>query len=199
MVEALVGLLRNSENCNSSDVKAYLQKHEGLIYKMQNVVTLSIRDAVLTKHLDTIKTITKSFVDSSVEDFPICSPYAPYLAWASQFIIFCRQSQQLEKVQRQVKGLEKDMEDKVEKCNSIKNIVDSLHKEGYVPLFEREIEEDRERIKQFLAFQSNLHGNAKQEQDVYQTFEKRFFQELEECVIKKKIAVGIQSKMLAKK
>lgn len=67
---------------------------------MQNVVYANIRDSVLTKHLDTIKTITKSFVDSSTEDFKICSPYAPYLAWASQFIIYCRQAQQLDKVQK---------------------------------------------------------------------------------------------------
>jgi hypothetical protein len=35
MVEALVGLLRNSQNVTSSDVRVYLQKHEGLLYKMQ--------------------------------------------------------------------------------------------------------------------------------------------------------------------
>ena len=34
MVEALVGLLRNSQNVTSSDVRVYLQRHEGLLYKM---------------------------------------------------------------------------------------------------------------------------------------------------------------------
>jgi hypothetical protein len=34
MVEALVGLLRNSENVTSYDVQIYLKKHEGLMYKM---------------------------------------------------------------------------------------------------------------------------------------------------------------------
>ena len=92
MIEALVGLLRNSENVTSGDVRCYLQKHEGLLYKMQNVVCMNIRDVVLTKHFETIKRITKSFVDSSTEDFLICSPYAPFLAWASQFIILCRQN-----------------------------------------------------------------------------------------------------------
>lgn len=38
-----------------------------------------------------------------------------------------------------MKALEKDLEEKVEKQTSIKNIVDSLNKEGYIPLFEREI------------------------------------------------------------
>lgn len=43
MIEALVGLLRNTEEVHSSDVKCYLAKHEGLIYKMQNVVYAEIR------------------------------------------------------------------------------------------------------------------------------------------------------------
>jgi hypothetical protein len=34
MIEALVGLLRNSENVTSYDVQIYLKKHEGLMYKM---------------------------------------------------------------------------------------------------------------------------------------------------------------------
>lgn len=109
MIEALIGLLRNSEHVSSSDVRCYLQKHEGLMYKMQNVVVMNIRDQVLTKHLETIKRITKSFVDSSTEDFLTCSPYAPFLAWASQFVILCRQGQQMEKVQAQVKTIEKDL------------------------------------------------------------------------------------------
>jgi hypothetical protein len=91
MIEALIGLLRNTEEVRSIDVKVYLNKQEGLIYKMQNVVYAEIRDAVLNKHLETIKAITKSYIDSaSGEDFKICSPFAPFLAWASQFIIYCR-------------------------------------------------------------------------------------------------------------
>lgn len=109
MIEALVGLLRNSENVTSSDVRCYLQKHEGLLYKMQNVVCMNIRDAVLNKHFETIKRITKSFVDSATDGFLVCQPYAPFLAWASQFIILCRQNQQLEKVQAQVRTIEKDI------------------------------------------------------------------------------------------
>lgn len=161
MVEALVGLLRSSEYCKSSDVQCYLQKHEGLMYKMQNIVYANIRDAVLTKHLETIKNITKSFVDSSTEDFLVCSPYAPFLAWASQFIIFCRQAQQLDKVQQQLRSLEKDMEEKVEKQTSIKNIVKSLNDEGFVQLFEREINEDMQRIETYKQLEGSVLAKAK--------------------------------------
>ena len=90
MIEALIGLLRNTENCSSSDVQIYLKKYEGLIYKMQNIVYAKMRDSVLNKHLETIKLITKSFIDSTTEDFKVCSDFAPFLAWSSQFIIYCR-------------------------------------------------------------------------------------------------------------
>ena len=102
MIEALIGLLRNTENCSSSDVQIYLKKYaikilqtllkkyECLIYKMQNIVYAKMRDSVLNKHLETIKLITKSFIDSTTEDFKVCSDFAPFLAWSSQFIIYCR-------------------------------------------------------------------------------------------------------------
>jgi small-conductance mechanosensitive channel len=90
MTETLVSLLRNQEESKSGDVKVYLMKYEGLIYKMDTVEPAKIRDCVLTKHLDTVKTITKSFVDSSSEDYKVCSKFAPFLAWASQFLIYCR-------------------------------------------------------------------------------------------------------------
>jgi hypothetical protein len=83
MIEALVGLLRNTEYVTSQDVKCYIQKHEGLLYKMQNIVVIKIRDSVLNKHFETIKRITKSFVDSATDGFLVCQPYAPFLAWAS--------------------------------------------------------------------------------------------------------------------
>lgn len=55
--------------------------------------------------------------------------------------------QQFEKVEKQVKSIEKDLDEKLEKQTSVKNIVDSLTKEGYVQLFEREIKEDELRIE----------------------------------------------------
>ena len=57
-----------------------------------------MKDSVLEKHIETLKVITKSFIDSSAEDYKQCSPYAPFIAWASQFIMYCRHNQQLEKI-----------------------------------------------------------------------------------------------------
>lgn len=37
MIEAMVGLLRNSKTVSPSDVRIYLQKYEGLMFKMTNI------------------------------------------------------------------------------------------------------------------------------------------------------------------
>lgn len=97
---------------------------------MQYAVCHDVKDSVLTKHLETIKVITKSFVDNTSDDYKVCSPYAPFLAWASQFIIFCRYQHQLDKIAIQVLNLKKELVEKNEKHLSIKNIVDSLAKDG---------------------------------------------------------------------
>jgi len=39
MVEALIGLLRDSVDCTPKDVKVYLSKFDGLKYKMMHAVS----------------------------------------------------------------------------------------------------------------------------------------------------------------
>lgn len=62
-----------------------------------------------------------------------------------------------------MRSLEKDMEDKVEKQTSIKNIVKSLNDEGFVQLFEKEIREDQTRIDSYKQLQASIVNKAKQE------------------------------------
>ncbi len=95
-------------------------------------------------------------------------------------------------MQQQVKSLEKELEEKVEKQTSVKNIVDSLNQEGYIQLFQKEIQDDEARIAQFEAIQSSIQQRAEVEQNVYLNFEKSFFKELADFVIKKKIALNIR-------
>lgn len=54
MVEALIGMLRNSDVVSSNDVKTYLEKHEGLIYKMNNIVYANLNIEVQKKHFETL-------------------------------------------------------------------------------------------------------------------------------------------------
>lgn len=142
-----------------------------------------------------MKGLTKVYVDSeSGPEYKICSPYAPFLAWAQQFVVYCKYAVQLDKVQKQIKALEKELEERQEKYTSLKNIVDSFTKDGYLALFEREIREDEERINRYELLEEGMIARAKDEQAVYLNFEKRFFQELEQFVIKKKMASSISQK-----
>jgi hypothetical protein len=57
MLEAFIGLIRNSESANNKDVEVYIEKHEALIYKMQKVKPEVIRENVINKHFNTIKSV----------------------------------------------------------------------------------------------------------------------------------------------
>lgn len=57
MLEAFVGLIRNSEASSNVDVELYLQKHESLMFKMQKVKPEDIRENVINKHFSTIKNV----------------------------------------------------------------------------------------------------------------------------------------------
>jgi parvulin-like peptidyl-prolyl isomerase len=120
------------------------------------------------------------------EDYQVCEPFKAFHAWAIQFIIFCRENKDLDKLNREIKGLERELEDKVEKSLSLQNIVDAFTKDGYITLFEREIAEDKQRIAQYEKLQKSMADRAGEEQRTYQNFERQFFKELEEFVVRKK-------------
>lgn len=108
-----------------------------------------MRDSVMSKHFETIKIITKSFIDSATEEYRTCSPFAEFLTWATVFVTWSRYSQQYDKVDTQVSNLYKELDDKVEKQETIRSIIESYTKDGYYALFEREIEEDQKRIARY--------------------------------------------------
>lgn len=78
-----MGLIRNSESSNNQDVEVYLQKHEGLIYKMNKVKPEEVKEGVLNKHFQAIKNVQKSFIDPQDPEYQQCSPYAAFIAWSS--------------------------------------------------------------------------------------------------------------------
>ena len=69
MIESLIGLIRNTENVSSTDVKLYLAKYDGLVYKMQNCVYTNMKDDVLTKHKNTLEQINKHFTQAEDSEF----------------------------------------------------------------------------------------------------------------------------------
>jgi len=80
----------------------------------------------------------------------------------------------------------------------VKVLIETLAKEGYAPFFAREIEEDTKKVQVYNEMLDRLEGKAREEQLVYQHFERKFFQELEEFVIKKKMSAGVASALFKK-
>ena len=83
MADAFVGVLENQENPSSATVTSYFENVDVLFDKINNANPRKTSDAIAEKHFDTVKRITKSFIDSSTEDFKHCSVFAPFIAWAT--------------------------------------------------------------------------------------------------------------------
>ena len=173
----------------------YVKDPEKLIFKMQQANPLELSDSALTKHLDTIKSITKSYIDSSNEDFKMCSPFAPFLAWASQFVIFCRHAQQQAKVENQIVSLEKSMEGQQNKKKTLQSVLEGFIQDGYIEFFKAEIEDDEARIQRYRAFLSDITDECLETQRVFLNFEKGFFSDLEQVVIQKKMTAHLKKQM----
>lgn len=103
---------------------------------MQKVDPLKIKGHVLTKHLGTMKALTKSFTDSSEPDYKECSPYAAFIAWGSQFSLLCGDASQENKCARKIAAYERDLDMKASKKATIESILDNFNKDGYTAFFQ---------------------------------------------------------------
>ena len=90
MAESFVGVIENEENPSSTAVNAYFENIDTLLDKLNNANPRRTTEQVAEKHFEVIKRITKSFIDSATENFKDCSPYAPFLAWVTQYVILVR-------------------------------------------------------------------------------------------------------------
>eukprot|EP00347_Sterkiella_histriomuscorum_P004679 403359521 len=188
MLEAFVGLIRNSESSNNQDVEVYLEKHEGLLYKMQRVKAEEVKENVINKHFNTIKNIQKSFIDSTDPDYLQCSPYAAFIAWASQFVILCKDTQFHQKCLAALASVNRDIESKKLKRETQQAILDNFNKDGYITFLEKEVSEEEQRIQDYQRLDAKLRNKAAEDQQKLYGYEKEFFQNLEQAVINKKQA-----------
>lgn len=186
MMEAFIGLIRNSEACNNKDVELYLMKYESLNFKMQRVRSEDIREGVINKHFATIKAVQKSFIDGTDPDFNECSPYAAFIAWASQFVVLCKDQQYLQKCLAGLGTLNRDLDSKKLKRETVQAILDNFNKDGYISFLQTEVSEEEQRIGDYQRTQRDLKFKAAENQDQLVNFEKVFFQALENVVINKK-------------
>jgi hypothetical protein len=99
MAVAFVGLMKNKEEVSEDEIFECLHDPEILIDKIQKVEPALIDESVVKTHMDTDKHITKSFVDSTQEDYKTCSPFAAFLAWSSQFMVLVQYAKASAKLQ----------------------------------------------------------------------------------------------------
>ena len=90
MAEAFVGVLENQENPSMQTVISYFDNAESLLDRLNLANPRRSSEGIAEKHFETVKRITKSFIDSSTENFKECSPFAPFIAWCTQYIILIR-------------------------------------------------------------------------------------------------------------
>lgn len=60
-----------------------MEKPEVTLDKMSKADPMDVSDEVTDTNFNTIKSITKNFIDDTNENFSKCSQYAPFLAWTS--------------------------------------------------------------------------------------------------------------------
>jgi hypothetical protein len=159
---------------------------------MQKVDPRTIRDNVISKHFETIKQIQKPFIDSTNEEYPECSPYAAFIAWASQFIVLCKDTQIEVKCTAGINSLKRDMEQKKNKKAMIQSILDNFIKDGYISFIEEEIRGEEARVQLYEETREQLIEETVQEQKHYVGFEREYFSEMEQQIIRKKIANNLK-------
>jgi hypothetical protein len=108
-----------------SETRAEFKTHSNLIEKMINAMATNFQvdNAVVDNQKDQLKDIQKSFTDSTLEDNKYCQPYAALLAWAQNYPFFLKHNQQMLKVITDIQKAQKELDQKVEKMNNIKNVL----------------------------------------------------------------------------
>ena len=69
----------------------------------------------------------------------LCVPYYPFLAWGQQFYQYTTTLHGYDKITKQIAAHEKELDEKNEKISSLQSIIDTIDKNNYIGMFEREI------------------------------------------------------------
>ena len=83
-----------------------------MLDKINAVDPLLISEAIADRHYETIKAITKCFIDNTNENYKKCSDFAAYLAYATQFIILVKHSKKEKEVKASYQSVEKEINDR---------------------------------------------------------------------------------------
>ena len=89
-------------------------------------------------------------------------------------------------------SIHKEIEQKEIKRAQVQNALNTFNSENYLGYFQKEVEKDLDRLKRFEHLYETIKEEAVEEQNNYLRFEKHFFNDLEQIVIKKKMATAIR-------
>jgi chromosome segregation ATPase len=150
MLVAFCSLVNMSQS-RLSDVKEDFKNHSQITEKMINAMATNFQvdNDVVERQREALKEVQKSFTDPTLQDNRICQPYAALLAWAQNYPFFLKHNQQMLKVVSDIQKAQKELDQKVEKIQNIKNVLASLDKEGYYELFRTQIAEDTALIEKY--------------------------------------------------
>ena len=141
---------------------------------------------ILDKHKESLRDIQKAFTDSSDRDNAACQPFAALLAWAQNYPFYIQHVTQLLKLNSDVAKAAKELEFKQEKIANIKGVVAQI--DSNIALLQKSVDEDNNRLSHYQEINAEMQENVRAEQANYLNFEKIFFSELEQFVIKKKMS-----------
>ena len=83
--------------------------------KLNNANPRKTSEPVVEKHFETIKRITKSYIDSATENFKECAPFSPFIAWVTQYIMLIRYLQAEDKAEKSMHSIKKEIDQKEHK------------------------------------------------------------------------------------
>ena len=133
----------------------------------------------------------KAFTDSTHTENRSCQPYSALLAWAQNYPFYVQHINQLLKLNQDLNKATKELEQKVEKTNNIKAVIVQI--DSNIDLLQKSIDQDNERLAHYQKIDEEMHERVRVEQATLANFEKLFFNELEQFVIKKKMAASFKN------
>lgn len=151
-----------------------------MIDKLNGANPKKVSETVADRHFETVKKLTKSFMDSASGDYKECSPFAAYLAWVTQYIILCRYSQVEEKAEKSATSLRKEQEQKELKKNGVTKTMQGIQNENFLGYFQKELNHDIERFRTFQEMYTGLRSRVTAGQEQFSNFEKHYFHQLEQ-------------------
>jgi len=200
MLEALCGLLRNAEKGTNQDVEMYLKKHEGLIWKLNKVDPSHVSEAVCQSHLGTVERITKHFVEPKVIDYEICNDYLPLLTWTTRFISLCNYARGDRLINEAFEKMKVDMADGESRIKILIAIKEAMKTNTITRYIYEDSKKDAQNTEIIQGLRLEVDGVYLDLRKLYEGhYEKYYFNELEQDVIKKRLGSKMRKLVLDEK